>query len=144
MAERERGKLNRRQQRDLDIEIGFLEGLVRREPGYEDALRLLGEDYTRRGRYAEGLQVDRQLTQLRPEDPLTHYNLACSHALLGQPEAVFAALNLALDRGFHDFRWLARDPDLSGFRKHPLYRQLLKRVKTLKAQAHRAADGETR
>jgi tetratricopeptide (TPR) repeat protein len=134
MAERDRSKLNRQQQRNLDIEIGFLEGLVRRDPAYEEALRILGEDYTRRGRYTDGLDVDRRLTQLRPQDPLTHYNLACSHALLNQPEDVFAALNLALDRGFRDFRWLARDPDLAGFRKHPLYRKLLKRVRTLKVK----------
>ena len=37
-------KLSRQQQQDLDIEIGFLEGIVRRDPQYTDALKLLGDD----------------------------------------------------------------------------------------------------
>ena len=32
-----RTKLNRRQQRDLDIEIGFLERVIQRDPRYVEA-----------------------------------------------------------------------------------------------------------
>ena len=71
-------KLSSREQRDLDIEIQFLEGVVRRDRRYVEALQLLGDDYTRRGRFKDGLQVDRRLARLCPEDPLVHYNLACS------------------------------------------------------------------
>ena len=44
-------KLSSREQRDLDIEIQFLEGVVRRDQRYVEALQLLGDDYTRRGRF---------------------------------------------------------------------------------------------
>jgi len=128
---RERPKLDRDERRNLDIEIGFLEGLVRRDPAYADALSLLAEDYSRRGRFEDGLRADSRVAQLRPNDPLAHYNLACSYALTNQPDAAFAALNLAIDRGYRDFRWLARDPDLAAFRKHPLYRRLRARVKAM-------------
>ena len=53
-------------QRDLDIKIEFMEGLVRRDPDYADALQLLGDHYTQRGRYVEGLQVDERLARLDP------------------------------------------------------------------------------
>lgn len=131
MADRSKEKLGREERHNLDIEIGFLEGLTRRDPSYTDALRLLAGDYSRRGRFEDGLRVDAQLAQLRPDDPLAHYNLACSYALTNQPDAAYAALNLAIDRGYRDFRWLARDPDLSRFRKHPLYRKLRARVKAM-------------
>ena len=134
MADREQPKLSREERRNLDIEISFLEGLARRDPGYEEALKLLGEDYTRRGRFEEGLKVDQQLTQLRPGDPLALYNLACSYALTQQPELAFATLNQAIDQGYRDFRWLRQDPDLAEFRKHPLYRKLRARVRAMQAE----------
>ena len=37
-----RKHLTRQEKRDLDIEIGFLEGIVQRDPTYVDALQLLG------------------------------------------------------------------------------------------------------
>ncbi|MBU6402407.1 MAG: hypothetical protein KGS61_18975, partial [Verrucomicrobia bacterium] len=53
-----RKKLTRQEQRDLDLEIQFLEGVVRRDPQYVDALQILGDDYTRRGRFTDGLEID--------------------------------------------------------------------------------------
>ena len=61
-----------------------MEGLVRRDPDYVDALQLLGDHYTQRGRYAEGLKVDEHLSCLEPHDPLVFYNLACSYSLTDQ------------------------------------------------------------
>jgi tetratricopeptide (TPR) repeat protein len=119
------------QERDLDIEIGFLEGLLRRDPAYVEALRVLGDDYTRRGRLAEGLGVDERLCQLLPEDALAHYNLACSCSLTGQPERAVAALHRALDLGYRDFRWLRRDPDLRAVRRHPLFKPLRARIRRI-------------
>lgn len=117
--------------RDLDIEIGFLEGVLRRDPQYIDALQLLGDDYTKRGRLSDGLRIDQQLTQLRPEDPLAHYNLACSYALTEQWQQAVETLHRALDTGYRDFAWLRRDPDLKNLRRHPLYRTVRARVRLL-------------
>ena len=63
-----RKKLSRANQRDLDIKIEFLEGLVRRDPAYVDALQLLGDHYTQRGRYLDGLKVDERLARLEPRN----------------------------------------------------------------------------
>ena len=72
-----RRKLTRREQRDLDIEINFIEGVVQRDPHFVEALQILGDDYTRRGKFDEGLRIDEQLSRLRPRDPMALYNLAC-------------------------------------------------------------------
>src|SRR6266478_4419177 len=77
-------KLTRQQERDLDIEIRFIEGVVCRAPEFIEALQILGDDYTRRGRFADGLKLDEQLARLRPDDALVHYNLACSYSLAEQ------------------------------------------------------------
>ena len=124
-------KMTREQERNLDIEIGFLEGVVRRDPGYIDALQILGDNYTRRGRLEDGLKVDEQLVRLRPGDALVHYNLACSCSLTEQFESAAVALNRALDLGYRDFKWLSKDPDLAKLRKHPLYKKIRARIKAM-------------
>ena len=123
--------MTRDQERSLDIEIGFLEGVVRRDPGYIDALQILGDNYTRRGRFEDGLKVDEQLVRLRPGDALVHYNLACSCSLTEQFESAAVALNRALDLGYRDFKWLSKDPDLAKLRKHPLYKKIRARIKAM-------------
>ena len=128
-------KLGRKETRDLDVEIGFLEGLVARDPGYIEALQLLGDDYTRRGRVEDGLRVDQRLKGLRPEDPDVHFNLACSLALARDFEAAADALCMAIELGYRDFRWLRRDPDLASFRRHKAYQRVRLRMNSLEKLA---------
>lgn len=128
----ERKKLTPAEARDLDAQIEFIEGLVRRDPDYVDALQLLGDHYTRRGRFQEGLGVDERLMRLDPQNPLTFYNLACSCALTQQFDRAAAALDAALNLGYRDFRWLARDPDLREFRKHPAFQRVQEKIQRLK------------
>jgi len=117
----ENKKLSLQQERDLDIEIDFLEGVIERDRNYVEALQLLGDNYTRRGRYREGLSVDRRLARLCPGDPLVHYNLTCSYSLTRQFRRAFRSLRKALVHGYRDFDWLRRDPDLELLRQHVLF-----------------------
>jgi hypothetical protein len=126
--------LNAEQVRNLDIEIGFLEGVVGRDPAYVEAPQVLGDDYTRRGRFAEGLRVDVHLSRLRPDDALVQYNLACSYSLTDQPQLAVMALSRALDLGYRDFKWLRRDPDLRKVRRHPLFRPIRERIRSLESR----------
>lgn len=127
-------KLSRKEVRDLDVKISFLEGILRRDPCYVDALQLLGDHYTQRGRYDDGLKVDQQLSQLEPADPLVFYNLACSYSLVGQVDLAAGALERALSLGYCDFKWLARDPDLRSLRNHPIYRGIADKIRKMKVR----------
>ena len=118
----------------LDFEIEFYEKLVSAYPNFIDALIPLGNAYTRRGLHDKGLQVDLRLTQLRGDDPLTWYNLACSHALLKQLDESLSALRRAVELGYHDFTYLQQDPDLASLRQSPQYRQLLESLMASAAQ----------
>lgn len=122
-------KKMRANHRELDVKIGFMEGLVRRDPDYVDALQLLGDHYTQRGRFAEGLDVDERLARLEPQNPVVFYNLACSYSLTDQFERAALALERAIDLGYQDFAWLARDPDLKKFRRQPAYQVILKKIR---------------
>jgi tetratricopeptide (TPR) repeat protein len=126
--------MSRASQRDLDAKIEFMEGLVRRDPDYVDALQLLGDHYTQRGRYAEGLKVDERLAQLEPRSPLVFYNLACSCSLTEQFDRAVLMLEKALQLGYRDFRWLARDPDLHQLRQQPIYRDIEAKIRRMKVK----------
>jgi tetratricopeptide (TPR) repeat protein len=126
--------LTRKETRDLDVQISFLEGLVRRDPRYVEALQILGDHYTRRGKPQHSLRVDEQLAQLQPHNPLVFYNLACSHSLNGEVDQAAEALEKALNLGYRDFRWLATDPDLRQLRKHPRYRDIESRIRRMKVK----------
>jgi tetratricopeptide (TPR) repeat protein len=131
-------KLTREEKRNLDVEISFMEGVVRKDPEYVEALQILGDDYTKRGRYVDGLKVDEQLARLRPADSTVLYNLACSYALTGELEKAFAALHRALAAGYDDFKWLAQDPDLAALRALPQYEEVRAKIKTVKPKAKSA------
>ncbi len=107
------------------IEVEFLEALRRRCPQHEPILEALGHLYTRIGRFDDGLQVDLELTRLRPQDPESWYNLACSHALLGAAEQALAALDKAIQCGYQDADWMESDPDLASLSAVPAFRSLL-------------------
>jgi len=125
-------KLTRKQARDLDIKIGFIEALVKRDPGYVDALQALGDFYVQRGAFDKSLVVDQQLSTLDPTNSLVFYNLACSYSLNSQVKLAAAALEKAISLGYRDFKWLARDPDLKALRQHPEYRTIEAKIRKIK------------
>jgi hypothetical protein len=114
------------EQSQLDFEIDFFGGILERKPDYVDVLRIMGNNLTLKGRFALGLVIDRRLVQLRPHDPLAHYNLACSYALLKRIDQAVRTLRQAVELGYRDFRYMREDRDLEAIRHDPRFRQLLR------------------
>ena len=113
-------------QSQLDFELDFYSGILQRQPDYVDVLRVMGNLLTLKGRYTDGLQIDRRLVQLRPHDALAHYNLACSFALLKRPDQALKTLRKSVELGYRDFRYMREDRDLDSIRHDPRFRQLLR------------------
>lgn len=109
----------------LEFEITFYQKLLHDYPDFVDVLIPLGEAYTRRGLHDKGLEVDLRLTQLRGEDAVVWYNLACSYSLLQKVEDSAQALHRAIELGYTDFDHLRKDPDLLNLKRSPAYRQVL-------------------
>ncbi len=127
--------MTRSEQRDLDTKIDFIEGIIRRDPDYVDALQLLCDHYTQRGRFVEGLKVDERLARLEPQNPLVFYNLACSYSLTDEFDRAALALEKALILGYRDFTWLTKDPDLKKLRAQPVFAEIKAKIRQLKSKS---------
>ena len=110
-------------------EVEFLEALRKRCPDYEPILEALGNLYTQSGRFHEGLQVDLELTRLKPDDAECWYNLACSQALTGDLPQALASLRRAVEFGYDDTDWMLSDPDLAALLQQPAFIQLVDELK---------------
>jgi predicted Zn-dependent protease len=113
---------------DPTWDIRFFENVLRREPGYVDVIEILGGLYTKTGRIADGLKMDRKLVRLQPLNPTAHYNLACSLALSERKADALRALRRAVDLGYKDYDWMAQDPDLDGLKGVPEFEALLRQL----------------
>jgi tetratricopeptide (TPR) repeat protein len=109
----------------LDFEVGIYENVIAREPENIEALFALGNAYTKRGRYEDGLAIDMKLVRLMPEDGTVRYNLACSYSLLGDAERALEELGNAIELGYDDMDLLRTDPDLENARRHPRFTELI-------------------
>ena len=116
-------------QEDIDFEIIFYNGLIEKDPSFVEPLIALGDLYTKAGMYREGLAVDEKLVQLRPEDPVVLYNLACSYSLLHEIDKSFRALKKAVNCGYFNFDYIERDTDLSNLRRDRRFQQYFSRIK---------------
>ncbi len=114
---------------DDQFTIWFLEGILEKYPSYVECLMLLGNTYTAHGVYEKGLKVDLKLVRLRPDDPLVHYNLACSCSLLGRFSQAIESLGKAIDLGYNDLYHLENDNDLDNLRDEDGYIILIDKLK---------------
>ncbi len=121
-----------RKKDDIDFEIAFYESILKDTPGFIEALSAIGDLYTRAGYWQKGLDVDLKLIQLRPDDPIVSYNLACSYSLLNQPRPALSALSKAIDLGYDDFAYLKTDPDLENLLKDEHVQTYIKGVEKKK------------
>jgi hypothetical protein len=90
---------------------------------------LLGGLYTKAGRIADGLKMDRKLVRLEPANATARYNLACSLALCKKKPGALRALRQAIELGYDDLDWLQQDPDLEILQGHPEFEKLLRQLK---------------
>ena len=97
---------------DIQFEIVFFEKILKGTPDFIEALSALAESYTRSGEYQKGLDIDKRLAGLCPEDPLVFYNLACSFALTGFIEESLETLETAVRFGYDEPEHMKQDEDL--------------------------------
>ncbi len=114
---------------DLDFEISFYEDILKTKPDLVDALIVLGDAYTQKGLYGQGLGVDLRLSRLRPKDATVHYNLACDYSLLKRTDEAVATLEKAVRLGYRAFDYMSKDPDLGHIRNDVRYTALVAKYK---------------
>lgn len=109
----------------LHFDIGIYEYLNEKTPADIETLSALAEVYTRSGQLDAGLQIDLKLIELDPNNPIVHYNLACSYSLLKRPEESLDQLEIAIQLGYDDAKHLDNDPDFANVNSIPRFRSLL-------------------
>lgn len=117
---------------DPQFDIAFYESVLRRDSSYVDVIELLGGLYTKTGRIADGLKMDRKLVRLQPDNATAHYNLACSLALSKRLADAMKSLRRAIELGYDDHEWMANDPDLEPLRTNQEFQDMLKLLRSLR------------
>ncbi len=112
-------------QTQAEFELTFFAGILERHPNYVEVLRSQAKLLASLKRHQEGTEIDRRLTRLRPSDPLTHYNLACSCSLTGQFTEALESLRKSLELGYRDLDFIRADRDLDPLREDPRFNKLL-------------------
>ncbi len=114
---------------DPTFEITFYESVLRRDPRYAEVIEILGGLYTKTGRIADGLKMDRKLVKLEPANATAHYNLACSLALCRRKSDALRTLERAIELGYDDYIWMAKDPDLQTLKQNREFQALITKLK---------------
>ena len=115
--------------RDTAFELSFYEGVLRHDPQCSEVIEILGGLYTKTGRIADGLRMDRKLVRLQPANATAHYNLACSLALSKRNSDALRSLHHAIGLGYRDFEWMSHDPDLQSLKGHPAFGAMVAHLK---------------
>lgn len=117
---------------ELDFEISFYEDLIKDKPDFVEALIPLGNAYTKKGAYKKGLEIDKRLAELRPDDPVVFYNLACSYSLLNMRDLSFKSLEKAISLGYNDFEYMNQDEDFNNIKTDRRFNEFIAKHSTNK------------
>ena len=109
-----------------EFESEFWGRILDRQPYYEDVLRRQAEALAKSGHYQQLVPLDRRLLELRPTDPVVHYNLACTLARLTEVNESLQMLKAAIRLGYDDFGHIETDPDLDPLRDMSEFKALLR------------------
>jgi len=92
------------------------------------ALYLGGNSLCQLGERARCLDWSRRAVAIDPEDCGILYNVACTYALMGNPEESLDCLERAMKHAFWYKRWAQQDPDLDSLRSHPRFKAIMERT----------------
>jgi non-specific serine/threonine protein kinase len=89
------------------------------------ALYLGGCSLCELGETEEGLRWASRALEMDPDEPVTHYNVACLYSIVGKLDQAVECLRKAVDLGFAHKEWIEHDSNLDSLHGHPDYRALL-------------------
>ncbi|MGH9555889.1 MAG: protein kinase domain-containing protein [Terriglobales bacterium] len=116
-----RGEANRlaeRQRRALEQQLEMVPEDVR-------ARMLLANRYAALGRKEDAIRELQIAVTMRPRDSNILYNAACTYGILQQKPEALALLKRAIEAGYRNLDWFARDPDLTCLHGDPEFEALV-------------------
>ena len=106
--------------------ISLLERQLQTVPEDARAHVLLATSYASVGRAREAASEVEKAVAMRGNDPLTLYNAACTYGNLNMKAEALATLKKAVEAGYHNPDWAARDNDLACLHDDPEFQRLIK------------------
>ena len=106
--------------------IAVLERQLQTVPEDARAHVLLATTYAAVGRAREAAKEVEKAIAMRGNDPITLYNAACTYGNLKMKAEALATLKKAVDAGYHNPDWAARDNDLACIHDDPEFQRLIK------------------
>lgn len=99
-------------------------------PRFAPAYILLGALLKAGDRLEDSIHACKKAILLDADCVAAYYDLACYYSLQGKREQALASMEMALCKGFSDFAWAMKDPDLETLRGYPEFQLLLKTYRT--------------
>ncbi len=105
--------------------IAVLEHRLEIAPEDTRARGLLAVNYARAGKGPEAVAETEKAVALRPWDSLTLYNAACTYGVLNMKQEALATFRWAIEAGYRNPQWAARDKDLACLHDDPEFARLI-------------------
>ena len=115
-----------RQLGEYDESIGQYQKAIAIQPNYVQAMYGLVLIYSNRQEYVKALDVLQKIRQLQPGNPEVYYNIACIYAKQSIPDEAIAWLKQSIEKGFHSWDLIKKDPDLDNIRNTAFINELIK------------------
>jgi serine/threonine protein kinase/cytochrome c-type biogenesis protein CcmH/NrfG len=106
--------------------ITVLERQLQMVPEDVRALSLLAANYSRAGKSREAVAAAEKAVAFRPKDSLSLYNAACTYGVLNMKPEALAMFRRAIEAGYRNRDYAARDDDLACLREDPEFQKLVK------------------
>lgn len=124
-----RASVRLRNDGDLDGALALLDELAGRITADAEIHHAIGVVTMRMRDLPRAIDELQRASSLDPTDASIHYNLACAHALSGDPDTALESLRRAMTHGYRDVDHTGSDPDLESLRGLPEFEQLLEEMK---------------
>ncbi len=105
--------------------VAVLEHQLESVPEDARAHALLGTSYAAMGRAREAVAETEKAVAMRANDALTLYNAACTYGNLNMKAEALATLKKAVDAGYNNPEWAARDNDLTCIHDDPEFLRII-------------------
>ncbi|HUS65409.1 MAG TPA: hypothetical protein VMZ28_12740 [Kofleriaceae bacterium] len=119
-----------------------LAAIAAARPDSARAVQLQGYALHAAGRLDEALVVHQRAAEFPETAAVATYNIACVHALRGDKNAAFAALDRAIAAGFHKADYLEKDTDLASLRDDARFSATLDAARAKAASMPASDKGE--
>jgi tetratricopeptide (TPR) repeat protein len=116
------------QRRDWANAAEAYETITRLEPSNAGAWARRGLALHSLGKYREAIEAGERSLSLNDQQPMTHFNLARSHARLNESDKAFASLKGAVEAGFSQVELLNAETDFTPLRDDPRFKELATRA----------------